>query len=134
MLEVSASEVVSNFVTNFMHPEISFDDRSDTGACRDEGDNKGYYSLASSAYNGMHKDMRDAFQELPEFADYKARLEAWAEANGYVINEDNLLVASRSSIGDDLSNNNSMIIIIAIASSSALAFSIALLLRKKKRQ
>ena len=76
MLEVSASEVVSNFVTNFMHPEISFDDRSDTGACRDEGDNKGYYSLASAAYNGMHKDMRDAFQELPEFVDYKARLEA----------------------------------------------------------
>ena len=134
MVEVGASEVVSNFVANFMHPEIPFEDHSDTGACRDEGENKGYYSLASAAFNGMHKDMRDEFQELPEFADYKARLDAWAEANGYVINEDNLLVASRGSIGDDLSNNNSMIIIIAIASSSALAFSIALLLRKKKRQ
>ena len=131
---VSYDNVANDFMINFMHTEIDINDNSDTGACRGES---GYYALAKAAFNVMPAIAREHFLNSPIYTNYKARLEAWAAANGDEIDsESNLLVANASAINyyDSLTSNNNdvMVIVIVIAAVSAIALSTLLIIKKKK--
>ena len=132
MEEVSYTDVVAHFMTNFLHPEIEIDDERDTGACRGES---GYYALAKAAFNVMPAASREFFLTSTVYANYKARLEAWAKANGEEFDSNNMLVANSSAIidfGASTSENTTMIIIVAIAATSAIALGALLVIKKKK--
>ncbi len=131
LVEVSVADIASHFTTNFMHPDISVDDKG-TGACLGE---TGYYALAKAAFNVMPEESRNFFMTSTMYTNYKARLAAWAAANGDEFSEANLLVTNPASrvAFDTVSDDNTMIIVISIAAVSALAFT-TLLVFKKKRQ
>ncbi len=129
---VTYTDIASHFTTNFMHPEISVDDKG-TGECLGE---TGYYALAKAAFNVMPEESRVFFMTSTMYTNYKARLAAWAAANGDEFNEVNLLVANPASrvAFDAISDNNTMIIVISIAATSALAFTMLLVFKKKKQK
>lgn len=131
LIPVSYTDVASHFMTNFMHPEIDFDDKG-SGECKGE---EGYYAKAKAAFNVMPEESRNFFMTSTIYTNYKARLAAWAAANGDEFSEANLLVTNPSSrvAFDTVSNDNTMIIVISVAAISALAFT-TLLVFKKKRQ
>ncbi len=132
LVEVSVADIASHFTTNFMHPEISVDDKG-TGECLGE---TGYYALAKAAFNVMPEESREFFVTSTMYSNYKARLAAWAAANGDEFSEANLLVANPASrvAFDTVSDNNTMIIVISIAATSALAFTMLLVFKKKKQK
>ena len=141
LFKAGASAVKTNlqevdaFVSGYMHPEISYEDNSDTNACRAEGEGaENYYGLASTAFNELSERQRQLFVSEEAYANPYARLQAWATANGQEFNSSNLLVPSAAesfySVND--MNNNSYIIIIVISAVSVMSFGLALFLRKKR--
>jgi hypothetical protein len=144
LYKAGASAVLSNydlldqFVSEYMHTEISYSDDSDTNACRSEGEGAlNYYSEASTAFNKLDASLRGLFVTESRYEKPAERLAAWAKANGEMIGENNLLVVDPSaayfnSLGF-VESNNTMVIVISIAAISALAFT-TLLVFKKKRQ
>lgn len=131
LIPVSYADVASHFMTNFMHPEIDFDDKG-SGECKGE---EGYYAKAKAAFNVMPEESRNFFMTSTIYTNYKARLAAWAAANGDEFSEVNLLVSNPVSrvAFDTVSDNKTVVIVISIAAISALAFT-TLLVFKKKRQ
>ena len=132
LIPVSYTDVASHFMTNFMHPEILVDDKG-KGECLGE---TGYYALAKAAFNVMPEESRNFFMTSTMYTNYKARLAAWAAANGDEFNEANLLVTNPSSrvAFDTVGDDNTMIIVISIAATSALAFTMLLVFKKKKQK
>ena len=120
--EIEADE----FVADYMHLT---DYTEELGYCKDE--EHGYYAKAKAAFNGLSSEARSLLTSESKYEAAMARLNAWAAANGDVIDSSNTLVegANYNSIE---TSNNAYIIIIAIASFSVLSFGLALALRKKR--
>ena len=133
LVEVDYTGVINDFIINFLHPEIETSDERDTGACRGEN---GYYALAKVAFNIMPAASRDFFLNSSMYPSYKARLEAWAIANGDEFDAgSNLLITNASAINyydATNSNNTTMISIIVIASVSAVSLAALLVIKKRK--
>ena len=134
LISVSYTDVVSDFSVNFMHPEISFDNNADTGACRGE---EGYYAKAKAAFNVMPEESRNYFLNNGTYENYRARLAAWAEANGEAFDSNDMLNPVSPSISNLAifnSNNNYLIIVVTAAIATISLAGVFFIIRKRKHQ
>ena len=69
-----------DWVYQTMHlRDISTSNNADTGACLG---NNGYYKIAKDAYSALGSAVQSQMQYIDDFGNAKARLSAWAAANG----------------------------------------------------
>jgi hypothetical protein len=102
------------------------DENKNIGWCKDE--EHGYYAYAKAAWNAMSEDERAAVS-----ADGRARLAAWAVANGDVLNENSPIAAANNVRSSALKQNRGSIIAIAsVLGAGALLTGGFFLLRKKR--
>jgi len=117
---------VRNFITNYMHPEISLEDHSDTGACRGAD---GYYNKAKTNYLKLSDEEKTLFVNDAEFKDYKLRFDAWAKANGEYL--DGIVIKSANQAILNANYNESYIFLI-LSFAPAVALVLIILFKKKK--
>ena len=124
------AEAVEEFIDNFMHMT---DYTENLGYCADGVHN--YYGLAKAAFNGLNATRRALFMSDATYADAKARLLAWASANGDILNGENTLVTNGANQMFALAKttNNSILIVIAVASFIFAAATCAFFILRKKR-
>ena len=114
------AEMVSEFIADYMHMSHTTND----GSCISEG----WYSEAKIAYGKLHDDQKSLFNSESQFADAKARLIAWAAANGevfdpaaYTFTKNNgAKVLLASVIGTQNTNTITVIVIISLVSVTAI--------------
>ena len=110
LTQYSAEDAANAFIENYMH----LDYVSNEGLCAGEN---GYYAKAKEVFNALSDDEK---LFVTENAEVYARLQAWASANGDVLNGDMVLETPlKSSIlgfitNDSATNTTSIIIIITI--------------------
>lgn len=76
------TNVIEQFIGIQLHFDvdvIDVDDQSNTGHCLGEG---GYYDLAKQVYNTFTNTQKTTFCTSGSYANARARLKAWANANG----------------------------------------------------
>lgn len=121
----------NTFVNNYMHMD---DYNTNSGWCKDTEHH--YYETAKNAYNSLSDEGRFAFQNDETFADAKARLDAWAVANGdtfdftanqYTKNK----MATRAFTSPFNGNDSSFLLIISMVSLGILTVFIYYTKRKK---
>ncbi len=83
---------VKNFITSYMHMSDTAYDGAGTGSCK--GD---VYNAAKNAYNALSDNQKFTFCNYDGYADEKARLLAWAAANGDALDASNAIVEKKSS-------------------------------------
>lgn len=113
----SNTQACYSFEETCMHLD---DYTSELGYCKD-GEHH-YYSTAKSAFNSLNSDQRELFLNNETFADAKARLVAWATANGESLNGSNQLASAHvgSITNDENSNTVSTIIIVSVISLASI--------------
>lgn len=119
-ISVEAVNVVQGFVDVFMHLDnVPTSTTSDTNACRDEGSGaKSYFATALSVFNN---DLTEAQREtfVSDYDDAFDRLSAWAVANGYDwdSNDMTLVASSRiAGLGNDAIESSGPTLAIIVAS------------------
>lgn len=129
-----------NIVDQYVGIELHFDvdvistgDNSDTGACHGE---EGLYQIAKTAYNSLSDDQKELFCTNSSYTNARARLNAWAVANGETLNTSTyqLQKASRYVSPIANSNNNGEIIIVIISLASLLAIGSYAFLKIRKKE
>ena len=109
LIPVDAHALAGNFVECYMHPEIAHNPLDgDSGACKDSG--SGYYTAAQTAYSQLSADVKSEFAGNSDFANYVARLTAWASANGYTFD---------AAAGTFTKNNAKALTVLNVESSTA---------------
>lgn len=102
---------LDDFVKNYMHMDDVPTSDPGTGKCTSEG----WYVDAKAAFNALEGYEKASFTMIDTYSDAKARLAAWAAANGDVLDGWDLKPASSSQfIAKSLTQNNSAIIIVAV--------------------
>ena len=103
--------------------------------CKDD-DSHHYYSTTKSAFNSLSVEQRRLLLENSAFADAKARLLAWATANGDSLDANNQLAqASRIPfVGFNSESANTSAIIIIVSMISIICIGGYFFLRKRKVQ
>ena len=133
--EVQVDLTDRQYVRNFSKDALEMNtipttDHSDTGHCR------AVWTSVKTAYNALTADQKALLMTDVEFADAKARLEAWATANGETINSTTYIIASNptSKTFDDSNinkGNNAILIVCVIAAISVASLLVLVLLKKK---
>lgn len=127
--DTTGTSAAKAFADNYMHMDDYNDLSEVTGLCA--GAN-GYFAKAKVVWNAMLDDDKAAFVE--NHGEAWARLQAWANANGDVLDSDLKLVSkSRTSLTALTENNNIAILIIVIASSMTLVAGVIVFKRKKNQ-
>lgn len=124
-----SNEVLDAFVNNYLHPEISYDDNSDTGACLGTD---GYYAKAKEAFNNLTARQRNKFVSDEVYAKPYARLLAWARANGETFDASNSLVSASNFNIPTFESNSYVIIVSMVAIISVSMISLIIVLKRKK--
>ena len=93
-----------------------------------------YYETAKAAYNSMSEEGRLAFQNDEEFIDAKARLDAWANANGDNLDSSSNKYSTNEIQVFPLSNLNNGYANLAIATFVVASLSILFIFIYKKRK
>lgn len=132
--EQTDSDKVNQFVGIDLHFDVDMIDvsnTSDTGACRG---NNGLYAIAKTSYTNLSFSQKNLFNNTSSYAQAKARLLAWANANGETINPNNydLIPLNSQQLMQTISNNNIVALVIismSLITVSGLAF---FLIRRKK--
>lgn len=95
-----------------------------------------YYAGAKAAYLALSLDQKALFASDSSYASAKARLAAWADANGDVFDAAAGTITAKANMRlfNGVDNQNSVAIIIAIAMSSSVALLGVLLVLKKKHK
>ena len=113
------TEMVSEFVDEYMHMSHTTND----GSCISEG----WYLEAKIAYGKLHDDQKSLFNSESQFADAKARLIAWAAANGevfdpaaYTFTKNDARQILAAVIGTQNTNAITVIVIISLVSVTAI--------------
>ena len=107
------------------------DYNSNLGYCADNEHH--YYLTAKAAFNGLTSAQQSMFQDSSEFADAKARYEAWANANNDANPYDNNNGISSSNVLLPVkAENNAFIIIIIAAVTTIYATAVVLMIRRRK--
>ena len=113
------AEMVSEFITEYMHMSHTTND----GSCTSEG----WYSEAKTAYGKLHDDQKSLFNSDSTYADAKARLVAWATANGetfdpaaYTFTSNNGSRLLSTIVGVENTNTIAIIVIISLVSVTAI--------------
>jgi len=113
------------FAKTYLHPEIPFTDHRNTGACYT------YYKSAKSAFNNLSASDRSEFLSSNLYTDYKARLTAWAKANGDVFSG-NSLIQGNNTIALENSGNEIAIILTLVSITSLILSSIVIFKKRKE--
>ncbi len=129
----SGKEEARIFTNTYMHlSDVPTTDGTAGTACK--GDN-GYYALAKTGWSNLSTDGRSAFLNEDEFSGAKARLIAWASANGEAFDSANNLSAKSSNLlksSFSSSSENAMIAIVTIITLAASLSAAFIFIRKKK--
>lgn len=138
--------LVNSFIQEFLNVEgvdpIAFSLKPNVlragGAClpKSEG-GMGYYDDAIAQYNTLNADAKEIFGTNAELAEARARLQAWATANGKTITFDATTGAmtinsARNPLAFGAEEDASILIVTIVTCLTAFA-GVALFLRKKKR-
>lgn len=118
-------EVVDFFVSTYMHTEIATTEEG-TGLCK----TKGWYTDAKTAYSALSDTQKSLFNTNEKYAAMKARLAAWAVANGEELASDGTLKSNMINV--EGSSSNALIITLSMVGVSLVAGAALFLLRKKK--
>ena len=121
---------VSSFVTNNMHMSDTDYDGTGTGACAS------IYSDVKTAYNALTENQKYAFLNYSGYTDAKARLLAWAAANGDELDTSNNIATKKSSslILNGSSSGSNVYVAAICAGALALVAGGAFFAFKKKRE
>lgn len=129
-------DIVDQFVGVELHFDVDFvsiHNNDDTDACRGE---TGYYQVAKVAFNSLTSDQKELFCENSSYANARARLNAWAVANGETLNTSTYQLQKASRVVaplEEIKSNNYSITIVIVSLVSLIAIcSFALLKNKKK--
>ena len=118
--------VVVEFVTTYMlKDEISTSDHSVTEDCAE------HYANAKEAFNDLTDEQKDIFNTDSQFSDMKARMVAWALANGEVFTGTGYTSASNVYRFVRNTSDNSIYLVVISISFASIAL-LAFLLRRKK--
>lgn len=128
ILGLNNGTILDEFVNNYMHPEISYDDENSTGACLGED---GYYAKAKVAFNALTLLQREEFLSSDVYEDAAMRLYAWAVANGEDLLEGD--VFGTNALSNRFESNNDVAIVSVILSLSFLSIVSGFFYIKKKR-
>ncbi len=95
-----------------------------------------YYAAAKAGYLALDADEKALFGTNAAYASAKARLVAWADANGDVFDAAAGTITAKANMRlfNGVDNQNSIAIIIAIAMSSSVVLLGVLLVLKKKHK
>lgn len=122
------AEKVTTFVTNYMHmTDVSTDDVSDTGACKGE---EGYYAKAKAAYQQLLPSQRELFSTDATYADAWARFQAWAYANGDVIESGSLEIRTLNPVLNSFDNSYMLYVLIGVIAISTICLCILIKRRR----
>ena len=124
---------VDAFVTNNMHPEILSTDVG-TGECISEG----YYAAAKVAFHALTADQRALFVSDDAYEAPRARLAAWAIANGDVLNTSTNMLETpvspaQNALINGLNDSNTIMLIVIISLISVSVLGGAFYLRKREQ-
>ena len=132
------TQTVYDVIEQFIGVQLHFDvdvipvsNTSDTGACK--GDS-GYYKDAKAVYNSFSNYQRQTFctKEGERYDNARARLTAWANANGEDLNLSTYTLVQQSHGSFPSADDNSNLVVVAImATASILMFGALLVLKKK---
>ena len=142
-LTASAVRTDKGKAYDFIDEKMHMDDYTEElGYCKDNTHK--YYAYAKVAFNQLDVSVREVFKTSSDqkIVDARARLEAWARANGeefqYDASTGYTLGTSINNNDNDLNsnngNNNMIIIICAIAAISATSLLVLTILKKKNRK
>lgn len=112
------AEMVTEFINDYMHMDHTTND----GSCKTEG----WYNAAKLEYGKLHADQKTLFNSDSTYADAKARLVAWAQANGETFDPSNGTFVQTSArimpgiISSESGTSVSIIIIISLVSITAI--------------
>ena len=114
--------------------DVSTTNNNDTGACRG---NSGYYQKAKTDYNSFSSAIKTEISKLGEWNDAKARMSAWATANGETASWSGTTLtisSARTSLlpTTNTENTNAIAIIIIISLVSVTAIGGFFFIRKRK--
>lgn len=126
-----------NILDEFQDIQLHFDvnvidenNNTDTGACKTSG----YYVSAKEVYNTFTYALKRMFNTNSNYAKGRARLEAWARANGETIDTSNYqLVPLNANPVIKVVNERNMFILIAVVTFMISITGFALIVLKKKR-
>ena len=121
----SDANIVAGYEDFFLHMDAIDESDKGTGKCTSNG----LYDNAKEVFNNtLTPAQRNALSEGA-----RARLAAWAEANGDEIDSGTGLLVEKANSGFEFSgDNNSMTIITIIAIASLMSFAALIVLKKKK--
>lgn len=112
------AEMVTEFINDYMHMDHTTND----GSCKTEG----WYNAAKLEYGKLHADQKTLFNSDSTYADAKARLVAWAQANGETFDPSNGTFVQASArimpgiISSESGTSASIIITISLVSITAI--------------
>ncbi len=109
---------------------IDENDNTDTGACITNG----YYATAKEVYNAFSSSLKQKFNTYSAYQKGRARLQAWARANGETIDTSTyeIVPLNAQPVIKTLSSNDAIVITIIVANIIGMT-AIALFLVRKKR-
>lgn len=133
---VAAMDFEENYLLNPGDVSLPYDAGEGTGACREQG----YYDAAASAYASLAPETKVWFATREEFANARARLSAWAAANGKTIAFNAITGAIEESQAvrpfdsqQESTSSSSTAIAVATCSLGLVSAASLLLLRRKKQ-
>lgn len=126
----SDAEMLNEFITDYMHMSHTTND----GSCKTEG----WYTAAKEEYSRLHSEQKSLFNSDANYADAKARLIAWAAANGETFDpaagtfNKNSRIVLPNYISSNITSTAIVIVISAIIGIVAIGGVIVLRRRKEK--
>ena len=118
--------VVDDFIAKRMHPEIPASNNNDTGACRGEN---GYYAKAKASLAELTDEQENIFKTNVNYADMKARYNAWAAAAGDNNPYRTSIISKTNSFVD---SNNSFVTLAIVFVMSISCVGLLLVIKKRK--
>lgn len=126
-MDYGCVNTVNDFCNNALKMDSVPTTDSGTGKCASEG----WYSEAKEQYLNLLQKDKTLFNSDESYADARARLSAWALANGEVFNNGSFVTASNS-IAFATSDNDYQIAIFVIITISIIAITSLIIIRKKR--
>lgn len=107
-----------------------YDSENDQGytSCAD------YYAGAKAGYLALETEEKALFASNAAYGSARARLSAWAEANGEVLDLNaGTITANARALRNVTTKNNTIVIVVVVACSSITLLGVILILRKKRQ-
>ena len=134
------SRIERDYVDEFVGIQLHFDvdiideeDQRNTGACLG---NTGYYQVAKTAYNALTSSLKQLFCTDSSYAKARARLKAWANANGEDLNLSNYqlepITPSNALFNGDKQATNTAVVVTVCSLLSVISLAAFIIARRKR--